>query len=190
MPDEFKALPLTGPRLVAADLPFDPKERETLLFAAVGAGVDLANFPQYYHPYYERTAAAIAKAKPLAELREKRPGFEADLSRVVEAFGHGSDHLAFLPVRARKQDLSAIIDRRNGNVIARWPRSPTGDSSSQGGLVVARMQRSDIRETQATPKPLPASGFGSCGARTRTLPHGPRIVETLTNKAYSRHRTH
>ncbi len=123
-PGEFKALPLTGPRLVAADLPSDPKERETLLFTAVGAGVDLANFPQYYHRYHERTAMVIAKSKPLAELRDKRPEFEADLSRVVKTFGQGSDHLAFLPVRARKQDLSAIIDRRSGNIIEVLPIDP------------------------------------------------------------------
>jgi hypothetical protein len=123
-PNAFKTLPLTGPRIVAADLPSAPKERETLLFTAIGAGVDLANFPQYHHPYHERTAAVIAKSKPLAELREKRPESEADLTRVVEAFGQGSNHLAFLPVRARKEDLTAIIDRRNGNVVSVLPIDP------------------------------------------------------------------
>ncbi len=123
-PDEFRTLPLTGPRLIAADLPSDPKEQEQLLFSAVGAGLDLANFPQYYVHYEERTAAAIARAKPLAELREKRPDSEADLARAVEAFGQGSEHLAFLPVRARKQDLTAIIDRRNGNVVKVLPIDP------------------------------------------------------------------
>ena len=123
-PDAFKTLPLTGPRLIAADLPSDPKERETLLLAAVGAGMDLPNFPQYYHPYHERTAAVIAKSKPLAELREKRPESEADLTRVVKTFGQGSNHLAFLPVHARKEDLTAIIDRRNGNVVKVLPIDP------------------------------------------------------------------
>lgn len=123
-PDEFKTLPLTGPRLVAADLPYDPKERETLFFTAVRAGVDLANFPQYYHPYHERAAAVIAKAKPLAELREKRPESEVDLTRVVKTLGQGWDDLAFLPVHARKQDLTAIIDRRNGNVVKVLPIDP------------------------------------------------------------------
>ncbi|MGH8514607.1 MAG: TfpX/TfpZ family type IV pilin accessory protein, partial [Gammaproteobacteria bacterium] len=111
VPDAFKTLPLTGPRLVAADLPSDAKEKRELLFTAFATGVDLRNYPQYYRPYHERTAAVIAKAKPLAELREKRPGSEADLTRMVEAFGQGSEHLAFLPVLARKKDLTAIIDR-------------------------------------------------------------------------------
>ena len=123
-PDAFKTLPLSGPRIVAADLPSDPKERERLLLAAVGVGVDLPNFPQYYHPYHELTAAVIAKSKPLAELRQKRPGSEADLTRMIEAFGQGSNHLAFLPMRARKEDLTAIIDRRNGNVVKVLPIDP------------------------------------------------------------------
>ena len=123
-PDEFKTLPLTGPRLVAADRPSDPKEQERLLFTAVMSGVDLPNFPQYFVPYHDRTAAVIAKSQPLAKLREKRPGSEAELTRVVETFGQGSDHLAFLPVRARKEDLTAIIDRRNGNVVKVLPIDP------------------------------------------------------------------
>ncbi|MGH8514606.1 MAG: hypothetical protein ACREV8_11830, partial [Gammaproteobacteria bacterium] len=68
--------------------------------------------------------AVIAKAKPLAELREKRPGSEADLTRVVKTFGQSWDDLAFLPVRARKEDLTAIIDRRNGNVVKVLPIDP------------------------------------------------------------------
>lgn len=123
-PGEFKTLPITGPRLIAADLPSDPQEREALLFASAGTGLDLANFPQYYHPYHERTAAVIAKSKPLAELREKRPESEADLTRVVKTLGQGWDDLAFLPVRARKEDLTAIIDRRNGNVVKVLPIDP------------------------------------------------------------------
>ncbi|MGQ0591392.1 MAG: TfpX/TfpZ family type IV pilin accessory protein [Gammaproteobacteria bacterium] len=123
-PDELKTLPLTGPRLVAADRPSDAKEQERLLFTAVTSGVGLPNFPQYYVPYHERTAAVIAKSQPLAELREKRPESEADLTRVVKMFGQGWDDLAFLPVRARKQDLTAIIDRRNGNVVKVLPIDP------------------------------------------------------------------
>jgi hypothetical protein len=116
-PDAFKTLPLTGPRLVSADPPSDPKEKEKLLLTAFATGVDLPNYPQYYRPYHERTASVIAKAKPLAELREKRPESEADLTRVVKTFGQGWDDLAFLPVHARKQDLTAIIDRRDGSVV-------------------------------------------------------------------------
>ncbi len=116
-PEGFETLPQSGPRLVAADLPSDPKERETLLFASIGTGVDLPNFPQYYHPYHDRIAAVTAKCRPLAALRDKRPEAEAALARVIAIYGQGSEHLGFLPVRARKVDLTAIIDRRNGNVV-------------------------------------------------------------------------
>ncbi|MGH8510357.1 MAG: TfpX/TfpZ family type IV pilin accessory protein, partial [Gammaproteobacteria bacterium] len=57
---EYQSLPLTGPRIVAAVLPADPKERERILFAAVGAGYDLPNFPQHYVPYAEQTGQVIA----------------------------------------------------------------------------------------------------------------------------------
>ncbi len=116
-PEAFKTVPRTGPRLVAADLPPDPKERERLLFTSIETGADLANFPQYYRPYREHAARVIAKSRPLAELREKRPEAAADLARLIDSFGEDAGHIGFLPMRARARDLTAVIDRRNGNLI-------------------------------------------------------------------------
>ncbi len=114
---EFRSFPLDGPKFVAADLPDDRKERQRILFAAAAAGYDLPNFPQYYVPYRERTAQVIARSKPLAALEEKRPEARRCVADLEQALGIDAKDLAFLPVRARKQDLTAIIDRRSGEVL-------------------------------------------------------------------------
>src|ERR687895_822022 len=58
-----------------------------------------------------RAAQVLARAKPPAELRKRRPGAEAYLARLEDELGlRSDDNLAFLPVRTGKQDLTAIID--------------------------------------------------------------------------------
>jgi len=120
---EFQSLPLTGPKFVGAVLPSDREERERILFAAVG-GYDLPNFPQYYVPYADRSAEAIARSKPLEELKKKRVKAQPKLAALEREFPAGARDLGFLPVRARKKDLTAIIDRRNGNVVTVLPIDP------------------------------------------------------------------
>ncbi|MGH8583201.1 MAG: TfpX/TfpZ family type IV pilin accessory protein [Gammaproteobacteria bacterium] len=120
---EFKTLSLTGPRVVGARLPEDRKERERILFAAV-AGYDLPNFPQHYVPYRELRGQVIARAKSLAELRAKHPEAGAALAAVESAFAGPQSDLGFLPVRARKRDLTAIIDRKTGELLQMLPIDP------------------------------------------------------------------
>ncbi|MGH9199243.1 MAG: hypothetical protein ACRD1T_26380, partial [Acidimicrobiia bacterium] len=114
---EFESLPLAGPEIVAADLPADREERERILFAAVAAGYDLPNFPQYYVPYAERTAQVIARAQPLEELKKKRAEAQAELATLEQDLARRPKDFGFLPVRARKKDLTAIIDRKTGEVV-------------------------------------------------------------------------
>ncbi len=114
---EYQSLPLTGPRIVAAVLPADPKERERILFAAVGAGYDLPNFPQHYVPYEEQVSQAIARSRPLNDLAQKREEAEPQLAALKRELAGRAKDLGFLPVRARKQDLTAIIDRKTGEVL-------------------------------------------------------------------------
>ncbi len=104
-------------------MPSDREERERILFAAVG-DYDLPNFLQYYVPYADRSAEVIARAKPLEELKKKRGEAESELAPLEQAVAEGARDLGFLPVRARKKDLTAIIDRKTGEVVKIWSIDP------------------------------------------------------------------
>ncbi len=121
---EYQSLPLTGPKLVAAVLPADPKERERILFSAVSAGYDLPNFPQHYVPYAEQTRQVIARSRPLEDLEQKHAEAEPQLAALKRELAGRAKDLGFLPVRARKQDLTAIIDRKTGEVLKVLPIDP------------------------------------------------------------------
>lgn len=121
---EYQSLPLTGPKIVAAVLPSDREERHRILFAAVGGGYDLPNFPQHYVPYAEQTGQVIARSRPLDDLERQRAEAEPQLAALKKEFAGRAKDFGFLPVRARKQDLTAIIDRKTGEVLKVLPIDP------------------------------------------------------------------
>ena len=125
IPDELLAkaratpygeLPLDGPRIVGARIPDDPRERDQVTFAAIG-GIDLHHFPQHYVPYDRVRDEVRAHAAPLAKLRELNPGAARDIDRLVSRSGVPEAALRFLPVRAGRSDLAAIIDLKSGDLV-------------------------------------------------------------------------
>ena len=116
--EEFREMPLTGPKLVAAKSPSDPKQRERILFAAINQGRDLHCFPEFYQAYEKQLARILERAQPLAELRAKRPESAALIDPLLERTGTDGQELTFLPLETQKiQDLTAVIDPANGAIV-------------------------------------------------------------------------
>ncbi|MGH8550408.1 MAG: TfpX/TfpZ family type IV pilin accessory protein [Methylococcales bacterium] len=116
--EQFKQLPLTGPKLAAAKIPIDPKERERILFSAIDHGRDLQCFPEYYQPYEDQVDTILKKSLLLTELRAKRPESVDLIDEFVDRFGASGGKLIFLPVTTPKdKDLTAVIDPGNGQIV-------------------------------------------------------------------------
>jgi hypothetical protein len=113
----FGTLSLTGPRLVAAQLPQDQKERERILLSTLKTGRDLPQLPQYYVPYEQLRANVIARAKSLEPLRKRHPDADALLRAAEQRAREKSIELAYLPVVGRMHDLTALVDRRTGELV-------------------------------------------------------------------------
>lgn len=108
--------PLTGPRVVAVRMPTDPTEAFRILISGIG-GKDVQTYPQHYVAYDELRAQALAKAKPVAELRALNPGRGAEIDAVAASLSRSDQQLRFLPVRAGKRDLVALLDARDGHAL-------------------------------------------------------------------------
>lgn len=120
---EFRPLPLTGPRVVAAMLPADPKETFGITVAAAFGGPDLTDMPHLYVPYEQAAARAASVARPLVTLAQ-RGRAEADaVNEFVSAHGAGRA-MGYVPVRARNRDFAAIVDRKSGEIIGYLPIVP------------------------------------------------------------------
>ncbi len=120
--ETYRRLPLDGPRVVAARLPQDPKELADLVTGLTG-DLDVPDLPHLYVPYADAAAAAAKSAKPLVALAR----ISRENSEAVDAFvtAHGRDRiLGYVPVKARNQDFSAVVDRKTGEIVGYLPLNP------------------------------------------------------------------
>ncbi len=113
---KFRNIEFSGPRLVAATLPSDPKERAELALMAA-AGVDVKHFLRYYVDFDSQRQAILAASRPLTEL-----GKYNDQARVQSALARldeiGSpDSLRYLPVQGKREDLSMVIDSKKLTLV-------------------------------------------------------------------------
>jgi hypothetical protein len=120
---EFRKLSLTGPKLAGARLPTDANERLQIMLTAA-AGVDVTAYPQHYVPYAEMRGEARAKAKPIKELRSLNRGREEPIDRAMARLGRAEESVAFLPLRAGKQDLAVLVDAASGDYLGTVDAKP------------------------------------------------------------------
>jgi hypothetical protein len=113
---EFRSVPWTGPKLVAADMPTDNAERQKLVELAQ-AGVDLQHFPKYYVPYEERTKEVLAKALTIAKLRATEPANMPAVEAWLKSSGTKEDEVRALLLRTRFAWLVVLVDPRTAQPV-------------------------------------------------------------------------
>ena len=122
--NEFRSLPLTGPRIVAAREPDDNKRKMDIVMSAMNGGPDLSALPDLYVPYPQFRRAAAKSAHPLGELAKKQPAEAALIRSFVESSGRPEGSLGFLPMKARNRDMSVVVDTTSGDVVGILPVHP------------------------------------------------------------------
>ena len=115
--DDFRSLPLTGPRVVAAKLPSDPDEVLQGTTSAMSGGPDVAQLPHLYTPYDAAASDVARAARPMVGLSRQGKETATAVSEFVSAHGNGARSLGYLPVRARNKDFAAVVDRKTGEVV-------------------------------------------------------------------------
>jgi len=119
----FRSRSWTGPRLVAAQLPTDLKERNDLVFSGF-AGRDLQNLPKYYCDYGKTASQLLANAQPLESLRKKKPESGPVIAHWLGKTGREAGSVAWLPLSARKNDMVVLIDARDASMLQVLPIDP------------------------------------------------------------------
>jgi hypothetical protein len=114
--EEFKNPPLMGPVIVVARPPEGEKEQQDLLFVqAMGVGIQY--MPQYYVPYKEAVGLVLKQAKRLVELKKLNPQSYDAVRQSLPSVGKQEDEIVFLPVNARKQVMTALLDAKTGEIL-------------------------------------------------------------------------
>jgi len=112
--DKWKSLSWTGPQLVAAVAPTDPKIKEEMAFAAV-TGADWNVFPKLFVEYDSQRQQALKNAQPLSVLKK----VSAENQAKVEAFelAHPGQTYVYLPIVSGYVAMAAVLDAKNADFI-------------------------------------------------------------------------
>jgi hypothetical protein len=121
---QFRSLPLTGPRIIAARQPDDAKRLADIALSALDGGPDLANLADLYVPYAQFRQDAAKVARPLADLAKRQPQEAAAIRAFVAASGRAEDAVGFLPMKARNRDMAVILDNKSGEFLGILPVHP------------------------------------------------------------------
>jgi len=112
----YASLSLNGPRWVGVRLPSDKDQAFQLLVSGLN-GVDAQYYPKYYVSYESVKADVAAHAQAIDVLRKRNPADIARIDGMVARTGKPEAAIGFVPIRAGKSDLSAIVDRKTGDVL-------------------------------------------------------------------------
>jgi hypothetical protein len=117
---KYAHLPWTGPKYVAIVVP--PAEHNEALFEALNGNEDHQR-PRFYVAYESQLATVRRRAKPLAELEQKKPEAHALIDAALKKAGAPRDGLSWLPVRHFRGFWTALVDD-SGKVVAWVPLDP------------------------------------------------------------------
>jgi hypothetical protein len=113
---EYRELPHGGPRLVFADFPTDPEERNKVVMAAL-SGMDMQQFPEYFVPYESRTAEVLAKAQPLERIRKNEPKTGEIIDAWLASSGTREQDVRYVPLRARQAWVAVLLDAKTAKIV-------------------------------------------------------------------------
>ncbi len=116
----FKSLPLTGPQVVAMDTPSDMKEVQRIIIS----GIDSRAFSQYYVAYETKAKQAAVAAKPLAQIQKTNAASAEKLKVFLAAKSLDEAKVGFLPLYTRNEDMTVVLDRESGKILAIAPVAP------------------------------------------------------------------
>lgn len=110
VPEKFKPKFFTGPRLVFAQTPTDPKEQLALFEESFKGGPDIGEKPKYYIEYDQQSALKmLGRARPLSVFLKDSPVQEKNANSLTVETHRTIADLRFLPVMARA-DWVAVLD--------------------------------------------------------------------------------
>jgi hypothetical protein len=119
----FRSLSWFGYRIAGAQAPKDPKEQLKHMDLAILGGKDVQYFPKLYVPYEQVGPEAAKAAAPMQRLRTLNPERLAEVDAVVARAGPEAG-LGFLPMRAGKRDMTVVVRKEGGAIVALLPLRP------------------------------------------------------------------
>lgn len=127
---EYRELPLFGPKLVAVEMPTDPKTRSDMnFFSAFGVGYQ--NLPEYFVPLVHSRDQISKAAIPRGRLEQKNPQLAAEIDGLLRSGSLDWSGIAVVPFNVKTRVYTAVVDLAQMTVIKVLPQNPFGAMASQ-----------------------------------------------------------
>jgi hypothetical protein len=108
-PSTFQVLPLKGPTLLSLRSFKDGKEQYESTMLALG-GIPQAAQPMLWQPWEAAHAQILRESRPVADLKQRFGAQIASINNAIAATGRPADSLRYLPLLARKENWTVLID--------------------------------------------------------------------------------
>lgn len=113
---EWAQFSKSGPVVVAAQGPTDPKEKQELVDLAI-AGIDWHQLPRLYVQYETQRSTVLAQAKSLAELRSGASGNVAVVDKFLKNHSQDESQFVFVPIRSSRAEMAVILDSKTADIL-------------------------------------------------------------------------
>ena len=113
---DWQSLPITGPKLIAAVAPTDPKLKEETTTAAM-AGMDWNMLPYTWVSYDSQRKVALSHAKPLANLRKLHDDSAQILDDFLKNEGGTEVDYVYLPIVSGYVAMTAVLNAKTADFI-------------------------------------------------------------------------
>ena len=111
----FRSLSWNGPKLVFARIPDDPDARSELLINAIDHGRDIETMPAYFEPIANGTEEILAAGFSLDD--QVPATVQLQFERLAEQNGQSLDSMIGLPLIARGEPKTLVLDRKSGSPL-------------------------------------------------------------------------
>lgn len=119
-PQSIRALPVTGPTLLALRPFKNDQERIDATFAAL-QGVSLASRPDFWRPYEEAIPDVLKEAKPATRLLSQFAANAAEIESALAEIGRRPSEVVYLPLVGRKSYWTVFLDPITAQVLTTIP---------------------------------------------------------------------
>lgn len=114
---EYRNLSLTGPLLVGARLPTDPKARSLVLESALSGKGDIESMPEYYAPYEEVIGSMLPKGKALVKASGLSEKALAKLTAAARRYGRDPASVRYFYLRSSRGFAGILVDAGSGALV-------------------------------------------------------------------------
>ena len=118
---DYQSLSLSGPVMVAVDMPKDMATLKALIADSLKGGKGVQHLPKYYVPYAESRTKALGQSRPLDTLLKGDAKFSRQLEKHIAETGRKAADLKYLPLQTRRGWGAVLVDAKTGDMVKLLP---------------------------------------------------------------------